>query len=306
MNSYYNLVSDFATPHPKDVEGMNNTAAAYYQNNLFNIFKSLFRIENAPDSWDLDYIMDRLFRVGYLCAIVKDGTAYCLEGGYSGINAYGKPTRTIVANPVLGQVESEIGKKSELLYFNYNRQYYENVSGLITRYAVLLAQCDGSINTSLINSRVAHLFYAKSKAELATLERIYDEVSAGKPAVFIKKPTDEMMNIDHDFLDVKNVFIAPEINELKQSIKNDFLTEIGINNINNQKKERMLVDEVNANDQETKTLIEMYIDTLNACLERINKMYRSNGIESNIKFVLNRNETTQMREDEGSENNATI
>lgn len=76
---------------------------------------------------------------------------------------------------------------------------------LINRYAVLLANIDCSLNVSLYNSRLAHVFEAETDAQVKSLQKMYDDVSRGNPAVFLKKG---MKNIGKDndsgyFLNVK-------------------------------------------------------------------------------------------------------
>ena len=50
--------------------------------------------------------------------------------------------------------------------------------------------------------------------------------------------------------DVKNTYIADMVQAEKRAIYNEFLTQIGINNAAEEKRERLLVDEVNSNNDE--------------------------------------------------------
>ena len=80
----------------------------------------------------------------------------------------------------------------------------------------------------------------------------------------------------------KNNFIADDVQLLKRKILNEFLTDIGINNTNLDKRERLTDDEVNANNDEVLANIYYWYDNINESLERVNKMFGLN-IKCNLR-----------------------
>ena len=286
--SFNNLVSDFLAPYPKNVSGLNNTSYLYYRNQLYLKVFSIFDFKNIPQTWDIDYIYDNLFKNGFLTVFEENGVNYCLNCGVSGINVYNRPTDVIVSNPILGNINKKIGNDCELLYFNFINGCMSSIEPLIKRYALLLAQCDGTLNTTLMNSRVAHIFECENDGDLRTMQKIYDDVTSGRPCAFIKKGKDPLNNgIIKDFLNVKNTYIGNDILLTKRTILCEFLTEIGINNANTQKRERLNSDEVNANNNEIMCLISVWLNTMQRCLEKINTMFNLNvNVEFN-KDIIN-------------------
>lgn len=277
MSKYNQSLIDFLSPNPKEVQGISNSSYLYYRQQLYLKIQSLFKFEDIPQSWDIDYLNDNLWRSGFLSCVEYHEQTYLLMSGKYGINPYNKPTSIIIANPVLGNFEREIGKDGELLYFNYVNGYFASVEPLVKRYALLLAQCDASVNINLMNSRVAHVFQANSDSELKTYQKIYDNVTQGKPAVFLKKGNETLLNdTKNDFLNVKNTYIANDILLTKQTIYHEFLSEIGIDNANIDKRERLNTDEVNSNNYEIKSLVSLWYDNLSRCIERINKTFNLN------------------------------
>lgn len=291
---YQNLVSNYFSVNPKNVEGLNNTSYFYYRNQLYLKIFSLFTFENLPDTWDIDYLRDNLFRNGIMACVEKDGVNYCLTCGYSGINVYNKPTKVMISNTVLGTFERTIHNDCELLYINYLNGHFLSCERIVNRYALLLAQCDGSLNVNLINSRVAHVFIGESDAQIKSYKKMYDEISNGKPCTFIKnsKNGTPLDNSKLDVLNVKNTYVANDILLTKRTIMNEFLTEIGINNANTNKRERLVTDEVNANDEETNALLMLWKDTMSQCFERINKMFNTN-----IKVKVNENVIKRLKKE---------
>lgn len=280
-------IDRFMDDFPKNVEGLNNSSYFYYRNVLLTKLYSVIRPKNFPTGWDIDYIYNAIFNQGYVCITDTKSGVLPLECGIGGINVFNKPTTCFIANPILGSFERTINDNCVLIYFWNIYGQYSTVNTIITRYASLLASIDGSINITIMNSRVAHVFEVETEGQKRTLDKIYDDVSNGKPAIVVKKGQQKSMfdkdGLRRDFLNVKNTFIGNELIDLKKSIINEFLTEIGIKNANTDKRERLNGDEVNANNQETKALVTVWIDTLNKCCELVNEMFNLN-----ISFELNK------------------
>lgn len=294
--SYKQAMNELYGLKPLEVKNVNNTSYFYYYEQLLLKIQSRYVFKGIPDTWDIDFLKDNLYTDGFLIALEKNGVNYLLNGGITGINVYSKPTKANIANPVIGTFEVTLGKDAELLYFNRVNGYFRSVRSLVSRYAIMLAQCDASISTSLMNSRVAHIFYADNQAEAETYKKMYDEVTAGSPAVFLlKKKSLELDKSSNMMLtNVKNTYIANDILDTKRTILNEFLTEIGVNNANTDKKERLVTSEVNANNSEVKSISELWLETMQQCLDRINKLFNLNvSVEMNESEV-NNNEFYQL------------
>lgn len=260
------LIREFFAARPSDVDGVLNSSAMYYR---YYLLKKLFgRFDFIiPDSWDKDYMLDALFMEGYF--IVTDTAAGIvpLRCGLTGINIYNHPTTAIVANPVLGNFERTIDKDCVLVHLQAN---YGGIYPMINRYATMLAMCDSSIAVNLMNTKAAFVFGASNKAQAETFKKMYDEITCGRPAVFMKDGlNDESLYTFH----VKDNYIADDVQLLKRKIINEFLTEIGINNSNLDKRERLTDDEVNANDQEVIANIQHWIDNITRGFYDVNKMF---------------------------------
>lgn len=288
-NGFTDLVRGFFHHNPKSVNDMTNNSFFYYQFQLMTKLKSVLTVEGYPSNWNIDNLWDVLLKCGYIPIVKTDLGTLALEGGYYGQNMYYMPTNVLVNNPVLHDIDKVIGEDGELLYMNYEYNTFQGVMSLINRYAVLLANIDCSLNVSLYNSRLAHVFEADTDAQLKSLQKMYDDVSRGNPAVFLKKGMKKLnTNADGNyFLNVKNTYIGNDLLLTKRSIMNEFLTEIGINNANTDKRERLNSDEVNANNSEVRCTIVRYIDSLNECAKRINENPNFDDI-TNLHFSINR------------------
>lgn len=260
------LLREFFATRPSEVDGVLNSSAMYYR---YYLLKKLFgRFDFViPDSWDKDYMLDALFMEGYFIVTDTEAGIVPLRAGLTGINIYNHPTTAIVANPVLGNFERTIGVDCVLVQLQAN---FTGVFPMINRYATMLAMCDSSITVNLMNTKAAFVFGASNKAQAETFKKMYDEITCGKPAVFMKDGlNDESLYV----MPVKQNYIADDVQLLKRKIVNEFLTEIGINNTNLDKRERLTNEEVNANDQEVIANIQHWIDNITYGINEVNKMY---------------------------------
>ena len=273
---YDDLVRDFFAQRPKEVDGVANASALYYRRWMLRKLFSIFKFRGIPDTWDMDYFLQNLFLPGYVCITDTPIGVIPLQCGYTGINVYNHPTTCVIANPVLGSFERTIGEDCVLLHLQYD---YTGVDSMLRRYAYLFAACDSSISVNLMNSKVAFIGEAKTKAQAATLQKMYDQISCGKPAVFANTTDGETT---WQLMRVKDTFIADTIQNLKETIKQEFLTEIGIKNSNTQKRERLITAEAERNDDETRINVEHWLYNIRKGLDEANNMFGlSLGVELN-------------------------
>lgn len=269
------LVREFFARKPADVDGVMNTSAYYYRLYLLKKIFGRFAFENVPEGWDVDYMLEALFMEGYFCVTDTEAGVLPLKCGLSGVNVFNKPTTAVIANVVLGNFERMIDVNCVICQLQPN---FEGVYTLINRYATLLAMCDSSIAVNLMNTKATFIFGANSKAQSQTFKRLYDKISCGEPAVFMK----DGLNEENFFtIPAKQNFIAEDVQILKRKIIDEFLTEIGINNANLDKRERLTDNEVEANDQEVIANIQCWIDNINTGIAKINQMF---GL--NLRFVV--------------------
>lgn len=273
---YDDLVRDFFAQRPKEVDGVANASALYYRRWMLRKLFSIFKFDGIPDTWDMDYFLQNIFLPGYVCITDTPIGVIPLQCGYTGINVYNHPTTCVIANPVLGSFERTIGNDCVLLHLQYD---YSGVEPMLRRYAYLFASCDSSISVNLMNSKVAFIGEAKTKAQAATLQKMYDQISCGKPSVFANTTDGETT---WQLMRVKDTFIADTVQNLKETIKQEFLTEIGIKNSNTQKRERLITAEAERNDDETRINVEHWLYNIRKGLDEANSMFGlSLGVELN-------------------------
>lgn len=239
---------------PTDVSGIENVASAYYFNYLLRLTKGIFEV-SMPDYWDSDFLLDTLLLDGVIGIFEHNSEPLAMNCHPYGVNMYYKPTSFNIANPVLGSFSKTIGVDGELIYLEeypgVNSQF-KTIRPLLNKFSYQLAACDKCIDQSLMNSGVAAIFSASSKKAAESYRKMYDEISEGEPAVFV----DEDLGLasgnsrNLQYTPAKDNYICDKIQIEKRCIIEEFLTAIGVNNANTDKRERLNADEVNSNNDE--------------------------------------------------------
>lgn len=268
--------------HPTEVKGVLNARTEYYSVQLEKLAFGMLDIEYDKDffRWNKDYIKEGILLKGLLTFTKDDnGVLLPLKCGATGINVFNRPTQVIVANPVVGSFTRDIGVDCEIIYLQSKQgNRFRNIKPIITLYAQRLANCDASIDINLFNSRTTMVFRAPTPQAAESYKAMYDEMSEGKPAVFIDEEMGSLLqNGGKDsnlyIIKAKENFIADVVQNEKLQIINEFLTTIGINTSNTTKRERLVTDEVNANNVEVQANVKLWKENVEECVERVNAMF---------------------------------
>ena len=277
---YEDLVAQYLSLDPKTVEGLNNSSVLwYYTNWCSRKVYGVYEITGMPDTWDIDYVYQRLFLDGHFCITDTAMGVLPLRCGFSGVNVFEHPTRCVIANPVLGSFERTIGEDCALIKLQSN---YVGIWDIINRYAVLLSMCDSSIAVNLMNSKVAAIFGAETKQEAETYKQMFDQINQGRPGVFVANNLVQRLSDRLVFNRVKEAYIADKVEDLKQQLINDFLSDIGINNANTEKRERLVSNEVMSNRQEVRSGAESWIRNVKEGFREANRLY---GLNLDIRLA---------------------
>ena len=286
------MLRNYFAKRPKDVDGVANSSAIYYRDKLLRLVYQRFEFDDFPDKWEIDYFLEHLFVGGLLGVSDTSLGVLALKCGATGINVYEEPTDLVFANPVLGTFTKKIGEDCEEIKINIQRK---GIMDIINRYATLLAMCDSGIAVNLMNTKISYVFGATSRTQAETFKAIYDRVSCGEPAVFTNNSVAGNIKEQMFLMPAKQNFVADDIQLLKRKIINEFLTDIGINNTNLEKRERLTDDEVNANNDEVLANIYYWYDNINKSLERVNKMFGLN-VKCRLREYKRKEEQDELTE----------
>ena len=272
---------------PTEVSGQANTASAFYFNYLLRLTKGIFEIK-APETWDTDFILNTLLLEGCFGIFENMSEPIAMNCQPYGVNMYYKATNFNIANPVLGTFDKTIGVDGALIYLEEVTMHttsYKTIIPLLNKYSYQLAACDKCLDQSLMNSGVAAIFSASSNKAAQSYRKMYDDISEGKPAVFV----DESLGLTSpnsrslQYTPAKDNYICDKIQIEKRCIIEEFLTAIGVNNANTSKRERLNSDEVNSNNDECYISTAVWRRNLKETTEKAKKLFPNLDFSITIK-----------------------
>lgn len=273
----YDFINGYnSTRNPSQVHCNNTELVNMYTRYFFQKLVSAFEFKGVPEHVPLNYLQYVLLGWGRICFINTDKFGvipqFCTLGGY---NVFYQPSYVIITNPSL-RPNSQMLRIGELTEVVKMQPDYGGALDLVSTYADMMGLALESAGINLVNSKLAYIFAAGSKAQAETFKKIYDEINSGRPAVFTDKNIfnpDGSPNWQFIAQDLKKNYITDSILEDMKRIEDKFETEIGIPNANTYKKERMISSEVGSNNIATGTKATLWAETMNEGFKKVNAMF---------------------------------
>ena len=273
---YYNYINaETSQVTPSTVHVKDSGLCRYFTKYLLQKAMSVFEWD-LPETWNKDYFLYVLYCWGYVAVVNTDKFGVIPQGcGLKGYDVFYAPTHAVIANPLLsGILEPRIGTQCELLKLQPD---FSGILDLVGHYAEQMALASQSVSVNLLNSKLSYVFTAKTKALAESLKKMYDQIASGEPAVVIdsrlKNAADGEETWKSFEQNVGGNYIVTDLLADLRKIEAMFDTEIGIPNANTDKRERLIQDEVNANNIETYSKCAMWLENLQDACKRVNDMF---------------------------------
>ena len=273
---YYNYINaETSQVTPSTVHVKDSGLCRYFTKYLLQKAMSVFEWD-LPETWNKDYFLYVLYCWGYVAVVNTDKFGVIPQGcGLKGYDVFYAPTHAVIANPLLsGILEPRIGTQCELLKLQPD---FSGILDLVGHYAEQMALASQSVSVNLLNSKLSYVFTAKTKALAESLKKMYDQIASGEPAVVIDSRLKNAADGEETWKafeqNVGGNYIVTNLLADLRKIEAMFDTEIGIPNANTDKRERLIQDEVNANNIETYSKCAMWLENLQDACKRVNDMF---------------------------------
>lgn len=294
---------NFSYPSPSTVHCSNTYLVKYFAKYLLEQVFSRYEF-TLPDSdgWDLDYFRYVLFCWGHGAVIKtrKYGTIFqaCTLGGY---NVNYMPAYVLISNPLLPAYHEpiKIHRDTEIIKMQPN---FTGIMDMVTHYADLMALTTEAIGLNIVNSKLAFVFAASDKNIAESMKKLYDVIQAGNPAVFADKhlfDNQGKLLLQYFSQNLRDNYIAPDLFDSLKSIENKFNTDVGFNNSNTDKRERLIKDEVNSNNEEIRSKASLWKECIERSFKRVNDMF---GLNLSVRFRKLENDSLTSQNKDGDNN----
>lgn len=255
---------------------LNNLTFIHWYDILKSLAINRFEWVNLPETVDYRFLELQLFEKGY-CLFFKDEfvdlflTLPCTISGKW--NVYNIPIERVA-------------------YATNNYRYYANDTDSViiwndylhhplvqqTRlYALKLYELERAIDTNVKTQKYPAIIKS-SESQRLVMQNLMMQYDGNVPFIFGDN------NLDLTGLEVINLnapYVADKLRQLKQNYINEYLTIIGVENSNNEKKERMISDEVGSNYGSIEAFRNLGLKSRKQACEEINALY---GLQVDVRY----------------------
>lgn len=253
----------------------NSLAFLQYYEWLTDLAVSMFEWQNLPNEIDERYLELALYASGQAVFFYDDVMGYmtlrCTTSGL--FNPYGIPKER-VAIGYNGYQKKVDDKNSVMIFNNYMRR---PTMPVMEQYAARLANLERAIDVNT-NAQKTPILLTCEEGQKLTLETVYQKYDGNEPVIYGYKA------INPDSIKAISTgapLVAPDLYELKTQIWNEAITRIGISNINSQKRERMITDEIVRNMGATISSRYSRLEMRKKAARQINRMF---GLNIDVVF----------------------
>lgn len=255
----------------------NNISFNYYYRRLTELAISMFEWKNLPDTVDERFLELTLFSQGMAIFFQDNDLSDRFgEGGYLALQTKIGGRLNVYRIPMIRTAYAPNGYNKQLDPDNsvliWNNLLHTPCIPDVSMFAQRLYDLDRTIDVNASAQKTPVLITCGENERLS-MKNLYKEYDGNAPVIWGTKA----LNVDNfKVLKTDAPYVADKIYQLKTQIWNEALTYLGIANLNIQKKERLVSDEVTRNMGGTIASRHSRLQARKQACEQINKMFGLN------------------------------
>lgn len=261
---------------------------------LINIASNLFKWDGLPEASNgqkmRSSFFERILIMGKACICeTKEFGVMISPCTVDGIlNYWGNPTRLILEPPPYAEDFNFLKRTLDIA--NGDKFVFVRNDNFCSGFYSLLLQTTENLTVTYmsmlanINSQKFPFIFKGDKESRLTMEIIANKIDSYESYIMLKDNGSFDSTNLNAVVNKEMPFVADKLYESYTNILNNFFLRLGINNIPNQKKERMITDEVNANNQALETVEDVYLNCRKEACDEANEMF---GLNLSVKRTTN-------------------
>ena len=273
---------------------INDTTYMDYLNRLTKIALSMFEWVNLPKSMNARFLEMCLFYFG-VASFLKDknygfiNTKCCSSGD---INIYGLPTKLHCfsydfstdrklytgLNPLDTEKQREAKEIYECILVQNNWERIPTIS-TIEIFAYRLYEASRVCDVNITAQKTPVLLIADETQRLF-LENLYQQYNGNQPVIFGDK--DQLGDKTIKAINTEAPFVADKVMDYKKQIWNEALEFLGINALQTEKKERLISDEANSNNELINLNLQSFLIPRQEACRQFNEKFGLTGTDKEI------------------------
>ena len=270
LNLFEGLVS------PSTLKSKNNKSFWYWFRHLYLRVKGNIDINLDPIRTDAQDFITAVILIRGFAGFARDKKVgvFGQIATLKGFDFYFLPSSFIITNPKWKDSKEYTNGKDG--YIVRCLPDYMGIYDILCYYAEKLSLLDQSTDMSIVNSKIPHILGGANKSATNALKKLIDKINKGDTSVFFDNritPTKDGETFNMIELFKKDKYITDLLLADRETILNDFDTEVGIKSLPYDKKERLVKDEANIKGEEAQTKLNAMVETINSDLQEVNKLF---------------------------------
>lgn len=260
----------------------------YNYNRFFGKAISMFKWKNLPKEIDERYLELTLMKLGYICFFKDEKldsymALQCTLGGR--FNVYNIPT--VYHIYTASGYRAERDKSNAVII--WNNFLHQSIVPLLSYHSYNIANIERTIEVNLNQLKRPYIFLVPENQRL-TFIKLIEEIKDNQDVVI----GDKNLNIDSVSI---NSTITPnntlDLYTLKKKYYNEALTDLGINNLQTDKKERLVSGEVSSNDEDVYINRYNMLEARKQACKAINEMF---GLNVDVEYRYDEDARMEQRQ----------
>ena len=282
----------------KEQESVNYDIKRFYENKFFGLFINAYKFTNLTKNQQR-YLLKKLWQNGTICAFVDEDSKPdpslkdLLTNASIGTISIGaeNPNGVLVLCPYAVNQWTIEDEPSVVTYVNtrgarfiptglkkvnkdcvigWAHSSHAPIRNLVMFYIEKIVDVEKTIDMNLFVHKLPRLVVC-SPEDRKRVEDLMDAIENGEKKLFLDA---------QDVQAIKNVlesgsntsYIIDKLYQYKQNLENELLTFLGINNVPVEKKERLITDEAQSNNQLINDSSDCFLDCLNDFCDEVSRI----------------------------------
>ena len=307
----------------EDIEVNKLSTLRFYENKYFGLFLNAYKFTNLSKNQSR-YLLKRMWKNGTVAAFIVEGTRKeptmkeALSNTSPNTVSVGQdnPEGLLVLTPYAVNQWNIEDEPSVITLVNlrgatfipttpqivnkdvvigWAHTSHTPVRSLVMYYIEKIVDVENTIKTNLFVHKLPRLVIV-SPEDKERAKEIMEDIERGENKIFLDVA---------DWNAIKNVldsgagsYIIDKLYQYKQNLENELLTFLGINNVPIEKKERLITDEAQSNDQLINDSSDCFLDSLKSFCEEVKDIL---GYTIDVEATSSPATNEEPEEDEESE-----
>ena len=279
-------------------EAESYNARRFYENKFFGLFLNAYKFSNLSKNQER-YLLKTLWSNGTIAAFIVEGTKQepsmkqlltnatpntinpelVEENGVLCLVPYAAVKYNVDDAPSVVTLVNKRGaafipktpqKVNMDCVIGWAHSSHAPVRSLVLYYIDRIVDVENTINMNLFVHKLPRLIVC-SPEDKARVEDLLEKIEEGEKKLFLS--ADDVQAIKNVLDSGSNTsYIIDKLYQYKQNLENELLTFLGVNNVPIEKKERLITDEAQSNDQLINDSSDCFLDCLMDFCEEVSNV----------------------------------